>query len=310
MKPAQFEYAAPHSVDEAIEELRRSDGDAKILAGGQSLVPLLNMRLATPARLVDLNRVPELRYVAERDGGIAIGAMARQRTVERDQQVAARVPLLAEAIRWVGHPAIRNRGTVGGSIAHGDPAAELPAIAVCLDARITVRGPGGERTLAAEDLYLGYMATTLEPDEVLTEVWFPTAPPNTGQAWIEFARRHGDFALAGVGVSLTLFGESIREARLGLTGVGGTPVRARAAEGILAGGPLDDERLRAAVEAVRAAIEPDSDIHASAEYRVHLAGVLTERAVRLAHRRAQEASGTGPAALDIRRSLEEMGRHA
>jgi aerobic carbon-monoxide dehydrogenase medium subunit len=310
MKPARFEYAAPRSVEEAIEELRRSDGDAKILAGGQSLVPLLNMRLATPARLVDLNRVPELRYVVERDGGIAIGAMTRQRAVERDQRVAARVPLLAEAIRWVGHPAIRNRGTVGGSIAHGDPAAELSAVAVCLDARATIRGSRGERSLAAEELYLGYMVTTLEPDEVLTEVWFPAVSPNTGQAWIEFARRHGDYAIVGVGVSLTLHGDAVGEARLALTGVGGTPVRARAAEGLLAGGPLDGERLRAAAEAVRAAIEPDTDIHASAEYRRHLAGVLTERAVRLAHGRALEASGHGPAALDIRRSLEEMGRHA
>ena len=168
MKPAPFAYVAPRSLDEALDALSSADEDTKILAGGQSLIPLLNMRLASPKRLVDLGRVNELAYVAEHDGGYAIGAMTRQSTLERDDRVSRDVPLLAEAIRWVGHPQIRNRGTVGGSIAHGDPAAELPSVAVCLDARLTVRGPRGERTLAASDLYLGYLATTLAPDEILS----------------------------------------------------------------------------------------------------------------------------------------------
>ena len=181
MKPPPFAYVAPRSLDEALGALAGADDDTKILAGGQSLIPLLNMRLAAPARLVDLGHVTELAHVTERDGGYAIGAMTRQRTLERDDRVTRDVPLLAEAIRWVGHPQIRNRGTLGGSIAHGDPAAELPAVAVCLDARLTVRGPRGSRTLAARDLYLGYLATTLAPDEILTDVWFPkaTARPAT-----------------------------------------------------------------------------------------------------------------------------------
>jgi aerobic carbon-monoxide dehydrogenase medium subunit len=307
VKPPSFEYVAPRSVEEALDALRRSDGDAKILAGGQSLVPLLNFRLASPARLVDLNRIPELAYIRERDGGFAIGAMTRDRAVERDARINAAVPLLAEAIRWVGHPQIRNRGTLGGSIAHADPAAELPAVALCLDAEITVRGPGGSRRVSPSELYRGYLETSLEPDDILTEVWFPAVAPNTGQAWLEFARRHGDFALAGVGVSLTLEGDTIREARLALTGVGGTPVRPSAAEHALVGGSPDAERVEAAVHAVHEAIEPDADIHASAEYRRHLAGVLTERALTIAYERARAASGL---ALDPHLTLEQRGHLA
>lgn len=297
MKPAPFTYTAPRTLDEAIDDLRRADGEGKILAGGQSLVPVLNMRLASPAWLVDLNRVCELAYVRPEADGVAIGAMTRDSAVERDPTVAARVPLLAEAIGWVGHPQIRHRGTLGGSIAHADPAAELPAVALCLDARLTVRGPGGSRQVAPQDLYLGYLATSLAPDEVLAEVWFPYAPPRTGQAWLEFARRHGDFAIAGVGVSLTLDGgDTVAEARIALTGVGGAPVRPREAEAVLQGGPLDAERVREAVERTRSALDPADDVHATAAYRRHLAGVLLERALRTAHERARAVpAGSTPA---------------
>lgn len=317
MKPAPFEYLAARSLDEAVAAL--ADGEAKVLAGGQSLIPALNMRLAQPARLVDLNRVTELAYVRERDGGVAIGAMTRDSVVERDGTLARQVPLLVEAIRYVGHPQIRNRGTVGGSLAHADPAAELPAVAACLDARVTLLGPGGERTLPVADLYLGYLTTAIAPDELLVEVWLPTAPPSTGHAWIEFAQRHGDYALVGVGVAITVDeqGQRVREARVALTGVGPSPVRAREAERLLVGGPLEDERVRAAVEAVRSGIEPEGDVHAPAAYRRHLAGVLAERAVRLAYSRAHSAAIPGrshPAdddsALDVRRALEEVGRYA
>ncbi len=307
MKPAPFEYVAPASLDEAVEELRRSDGEGKLLAGGQSLIPLLNMRLATPARLVDLNRVEELAYVNERDGGVAIGALARARTVERDSLVARHVPLVREAVACVGHPQIRTRGTVVGSIAHGDPSAEMPAVALCLDARLRIRGPSGTREIGADALYLGYLATTLEPDEIIAEVWFPSVPTNTGHAWLEFARRHGDFAIVGAAVSLTLDGEAVRDARVALTGIGGAPVRASSAEAVLSGGPLDDARLAAAVDAVRSSIEPESDIHATAAYRRHLAGVLVERTARLAHGRARLSADQ---ALDVRRSLDMMGRNA
>ena len=306
MKPAPFDYVAPRSLDEAIEALRLAGGEAKLLAGGQSLIPLLNFRLATPTCLVDLNRVKELDYVAERHGGIAIGAMARDQAVERDPRIARTTPLLAEAVGWVGHPAIRSRGTVGGSLAHADPAAELPAVAVCLDARLTLAGPRGVRQVPAERFFSGYLSTVVEPDEVLTEVWLPSVRPGTGQAWLEFARRHGDFALVGVGVSLSIDGDIVRQARIALAGVGGTPFRAREAEILLIGG-TPAERASAAADAVRSAIDPEADIHASKAYRVHLAGVLTERAIRLAYQRALAA---GPTALDVRRAVEEMRRRA
>ncbi|MFN8635409.1 MAG: xanthine dehydrogenase family protein subunit M [Chloroflexota bacterium] len=293
MKPAPFAYVAPRSLDEALDVLAAGDESTKILAGGQSLIPLLNMRLASPARLVDLGHLTELAYVTERDGGYAVGAMTRQRAVERDASVRRDLPLLAEAIGWVGHPQIRNRGTFGGSIAHGDPAAELPAVAVCLDAQVTVRSRRGTRILSAADLYLGYLATSLAPDEIVTEVWLPKTPPGTGHAWLEFARRHGDYAIAGVGVTVTLADGAVSEARLVATGVGGTPVRARDAEALLAGAPLTadgqipPDQLRAAVEALRAATEPPDDVQATARYRRHLVGVLAERAVKLACERAR-----------------------
>ncbi len=290
MKPAPFQYVAPRTIDEAIEELTGSNGEAKLLAGGQSLVPLLNFRLARPTRLVDLNRVASLAYIAERDGGLAIGAMTRDRAVERDTRIAARAPLLAEAIRCVGHPAIRSRGTLGGSIAHADPAAELPAVALCLEARIIVRGPRGERRLSPSELYLGYLSTSLDADEIITEVWFPAAEPHSGQCWLEFSRRHGDFAIVGVADSLTLEGEAIRTASIAFAGVGGAPLRVEAAEAVLLGGRPDPDRLSASAEAARAAIQPDGDMHASADYRRHLAGVLLERAVRTAYQRARSFS--------------------
>src|SRR5581483_7492103 len=197
MKPPAFDYVAATSVEHALAELAAHGDAAKLLAGGQSLVPLLNLRLAAPARVVDLNRVSALAFVEARAGGVAIGAMTRQRTVERSALVAARVPLLADALPWVGHAAIRNRGTIGGSLAHADPAAELPAVALCLDARFTVRDARKARALAA-DFFTGYLTTALAPTELLTEVWFPDLPPHSGTAWSELARRHGDFALAGV----------------------------------------------------------------------------------------------------------------
>jgi aerobic carbon-monoxide dehydrogenase medium subunit len=306
MKPAPFDYVAPHSLDEAVTALARGGADAKVLAGGQSLIPLLNFRLARPSLLVDLNRVAELAYVQPRERGLAVGAMTRQVAVERGDGLAELQPLLVEAIGYVGHVAIRSRGTIGGSLAHADPAAELPAVAVCLDATLSVVGPGVRRTIAAEDFFVGYLTTLLEPDEILVEAYFPPLKPHTGQAWVEFARRHGDFALAGVAVSLSMDGEAVREARIVLTGVGGKPERAREAETLLIGGSVA-ERASAAANAARSTIDPDADIHATKEYRVHLAGVLTERAIRLAGERAVSKA---PAALDVKRALEALGRYA
>jgi carbon-monoxide dehydrogenase medium subunit len=289
MKPPAFDYVAVASTEEATAELARHGDAAKLLAGGQSLVPMLNLRLAAPGRLVDLNRVAALSSIEERDGGVAIGAMTRQRAVERSALVAARVPLLADALPWVGHTAIRNRGTIGGSLAHADPAGELPAVALCLDARFTVRRAGGERTIGARDFFKGYLTTALAPTELLTEIWFPSLPPGSGTAWIECARRHGDFALVGVAAAVTLDGGVVREARLALIGVDGVPVRATAAEALLVGAPLSAESMAAAADGVRRSIEPHGDIHATAAYRRHVAGVLTIRALTRAGERARQA---------------------
>jgi carbon-monoxide dehydrogenase medium subunit len=291
VKPPAFEYTAARSVEEALAELAEHGDAAKLLAGGQSLVPLLNMRLVAPARLIDLNRVGALAYIAERDGGVAIGAMTRQRAAERSPLVAARVPLLADALPWVGHFQIRNRGTIGGTLSHADPAAELPAVAVALDARLTVRGRAGERVLAAADFFRTHLTTALEPTELLIEVWLPPAPPGSGAAWVELARRHGDYALVGVGAVVTLAGERVAAARLALTGVGGAPVRAREAEALLAGQPLTRDRLADVAAAVRRAIDPGSDLHASADYRRRVAGVLAGRALLQAAARARGAAG-------------------
>jgi aerobic carbon-monoxide dehydrogenase medium subunit len=279
VKPPAFEYVVVASTEEAVAQLAAHGDDARILAGGQSLMPILNMRLATPGRLVDLNRVGTLSYIVERPGGVAIGAMTRQRTAERSELVATAVPLLAEALPWVGHSAIRNRGTIGGSLAHADPAAELPAVAVCLDARFTVRGEAGERTLAAREFFRGYLTTALAPTELLAEVWFPSALPGSGAAWIEFARRHGDYALVGVAAVVTLGGSTVRRASLAVTGVDGVPVRAVDAERLLIGAPLSAQSMAAAAESVRRTLEPHDDIHATAAYRRHLAGILTVRAL-------------------------------
>jgi aerobic carbon-monoxide dehydrogenase medium subunit len=289
VKPPAFEYVVVASTEEAVAQLAAHGDDARLLAGGQSLMPILNMRLATPGRLVDLNRVGALSYIVERRGGVAIGAMTRQRTAERSELVATAVPLLAEALPWVGHSAIRNRGTIGGSLAHADPAAELPAVAVCLDARFTVRGEGGERTLAAREFFRGYLTTALAPTELLAEVWFPSALPGSGAAWIEFARRHGDYALVGVAAVVTLGGSTVRRASLAVTGVDGVPVRAVDAERLLIGAPLSAQSMAAAAESVRRTLEPHDDIHATAAYRRHLAGILTVRALTRAGDRARLA---------------------
>lgn len=281
MKPASFQYHDPSTVDEAVALLREHGAEAKLLAGGQSLVPLLNMRLARPAVIVDLNRVPGLDYVREEDGWLAIGAMTRQRAVERSELVASRQPLLHAATRFIAHPQIRNRGTVGGSLAHADPAAEYPAVALALGAELRVAGPEGERTIAARDLFVTYLTTALEPEEIVTEVRVPALAARTGWSFQEVARRHGDFALAGVACTLTLAANGACDAaRIALFGVAPTPVRAAAAEGLVAGERPDAALFaRAGAAAGDALDEPLADIHASAEYRRHLARVLTRRAL-------------------------------
>ena len=291
MKPPPFDYFAPESVDEALALLQAHGEDAKVLAGGQSLVPMLNFRLIRPSCLVDLNRIEGLAYIqAEADGGLAIGAMARQRALEQSPLVRTRMPILADALRFVGHPSIRARGTIGGSLAHADPAAELPAVVTALGGRMLARGPGGERSIPAGDFFRSYLTTGLAFDEILVSVRLAPLPARTAWAFLEVSRRHGDFALVGVVALLTLGPDEVCErATLVFTGVGPVPWVAAGAARVLTGQRVDQATLDRAARAVNAEIRPDADIHASAAYRRRVAAVLTQRAVLQALDRAKRA---------------------
>jgi len=289
MKPPAFEYCAPTTVEEALAHLAEYGYDAKVLAGGQSLIPTMNFRLAQPAVLVDLNNISELFYIRPNDdGGVRIGAMTRQSQVERDPLVAERAPLVHETIPHIAHPQIRNRGTFGGNIAHNDPASELPAVATALNARFRLQGQAGERWVSADEFFLGLFYTALEPEEMLVEVDLPAMPPRSGWAFREMARRPGDYALVGVTAVVTLDGnDQCQAARLVFFGVGEGPVPAHRAAEVLAGESPTPEVIRAAAEtAANADIDPSSDVHASAEFRRHLAKVLARQVLEEAFGRA------------------------
>jgi CO/xanthine dehydrogenase FAD-binding subunit len=279
MKPPKFDYHAPKSVDDALALLERYGGDAKILAGGQSLMPLLNFRLSRPAALVDLNRIPSLAYIKEVDGRVSLGAMTRQRAIEFSPVVKDRLPLLREATRWVGHLPIRTRGTIGGSIAHADPSAEYPAVLTALEGEVVTRSPRGERVIKAADLFQTYLTTNLEADEIVVEVRLPAMPAGAGYALEEFARRHGDFAIIGIAAMVVRDGSRCKSARLATAGAGPVPLRLRAAEEILERDGLGESAIEAAARRASELVSPDSDIHASSDYRRHLTGVLTRRAL-------------------------------
>lgn len=287
MKPAPFEYFAPAIQAEALDLLAEFGERAKLLAGGQSLVPLLNFRLARPEIIIDLNRVQGLADLALEGGALRCGAMVRQRRAELDPLVQTHLPIMVEALGHVGHWQIRNRGTVGGSLAHADPSAELPALAVALEAEFELRSRSGVRQVPARDFFLTYLTTDLRPDELLAEIRWPLPPAPCGHAFLEISRRHGDFALVGVAALLALEERGrIRWARLGLTGVGPTPVRPTEAEAMLLGERPAPALFQAVGELVSAALEPESDLHASAEYRREVAAVLVRRALQIAAERA------------------------
>jgi carbon-monoxide dehydrogenase medium subunit len=279
VKPAKFDYYCPATVDEAIALLGQYEGEARVLAGGQSLVPMMNFRLATPAAIVDLNRIPGLSEVTVADGMVAIGALARQRQLEFAPLVAERLPLVTEALRWVGHLPTRTRGTIGGSIAHADPAAEIPMVLQALAGEVMARGPQSERLITASDLFLAPLTTALSADEILTEVRFPAMPPGASHAIEEFARRKGDFAIAAIAVMLVRDGEHCTTARLATAGVGPVSVRLHDAEAILEARGLGEEAIAAAAQRAAELVEPMADHNASADFRRHLTGVLTRRAV-------------------------------
>jgi CO/xanthine dehydrogenase FAD-binding subunit len=281
MKPAPFRYARPSTLGDAIALLAETPGEGKLLAGGQSLVPMLNMRLVRPAVLVDVNRLPELTGITPTPaGGLRIGALTRHAELAASPAVIERAPLLAEAARHVGHAAIRNQGTLGGSVAHADPAAELPAALVALDARVLVTGPRGAREVPADAFFRALLSTALEADEILTAVEFPAPAPGWG--FVEIARRPGDFALAGVAAMLRVAPGAparVETARLVGFGVGDRPLRLFGAERLLTGVALDAESATRAGAAAGPDCDPPSDVHGAADYRRHLATVLTERAL-------------------------------
>ncbi|HKA32661.1 MAG TPA: xanthine dehydrogenase family protein subunit M, partial [Candidatus Binatia bacterium] len=294
LKPAPFHLHRPTSVDKALGLLQSYRDEAKVLAGGQSLVPLMNFRLAQPRHLIDVNGVEGLDKIAIDDQILSLGAMVRQRDVERSPAIAERLPILIEAIAQVGHPAIRNRGTVGGSLVHADPAAELPLLAVALDASFHLRSARAGRSIAARDFYRGYLLTDIAPDELLVGVDFRLPPAVSGWCLSEIARRRGDFALVAAAVVLGLDRDGrIAFARLALGGVGPAPLRLEAAEAALLGERPGAELFQRAADIAAQAVDPPSDIHASSNYRRHIAGVLVRRGLGVAERRVATRRGPG-----------------
>ena len=279
MIPAQFDYVAPESVDDAVAALAEAGEDAKVLAGGQSLIPLLRLRLSYPAVLVDLRRLEELRGVREDGDSLVIGAMTRHSDVLDDPLVAQHAPLLSAATAHVADPAVRHRGTLGGAMAHADPAGDLAAVALALDAEIVAAGPGGRRTIPAADFFVDYLQTTLAPDEVLVEIRVPKLPGQWGVHYEKFNRVAQAWAIVGVATAVRRENGSIAEARVGLTNMGTTPVRAAGVEAALAGVPAEAGAVEAAAQRAPDGTAPTSDLNGQADYRRHLATVLTRRAV-------------------------------
>lgn len=290
MKPAPFEYHAPDSIDHALELLHEHADAAKILAGGQSLVPAMNFRVVQPALLIDLNRVKELEFVREDGSCLRIGAMTRERTLEFDARIAKRSPLLSEAAPNIAHPQIRNRGTIGGSLVNADPAAELPVLMLALDARLKARSVSGERWIEAKNFFVGMFTTALEPDEILVEIEAPFMPSHTGWSFVEVAPRAGDYALMGVAACVTLGENGIcQRAKLVYLNAGDGPMDAKEAAGSLEGHALNDALIAsAAITASEKEINPFGNVHTSVDFQRHLAKVLTQRALKKAIERAGE----------------------
>jgi len=287
MKPPRFHYCAPHMLDEALALLDQNREDTKVLAGGQSFVPLLNMRLASPTYIVDINHIDELHYIEQEDSYLAIGATVRQRQVERSVLVQKKHPLLVEVIKHIGHMQIRNRGTIVGSVAHADPSAELPALLTCLNGEVLVQSIHGERVIKAEKFFTGYLSTAIEPGEMLTEVRFPLITPEAGWAFLEFARRAGDYALVGAAaVLIPAADDHCMSAHIAYLGIAGAPIRGYDVEAAIVGTALDDAAIDAAAEASSMLVSDDmGDVHATVEYRRVLTGELTKRVLRNAWER-------------------------
>ncbi|HEY8768627.1 MAG TPA: xanthine dehydrogenase family protein subunit M [Dehalococcoidia bacterium] len=283
MIATEFEYLAPSSLDEALSLLTKHGDEAKLLAGGHSLIPIMKLRLAQPKFLIDIGRVSGLADIREDSGAISVGSLATHHAVETSELLKSKLPLLPETAAAVGDVQVRNRGTIGGSLVHADPASDLPATALALGAELRVAGPRGQRSIKAEDFFVGLLTTAIAPDEILTEVRFPLLPAKTGAAYVKVRNKASHYAIVGVAAVLTLGGDGrCQQARIGLTGVTHKPQRASAAESALAGQALDDGVIAEAAGLAADGIKALSDIHASAEFRLHLAKVMTGRALKLA----------------------------
>ena len=289
MKPPAFKYVPVRTVDDAVKQLSIHGEDAKILAGGQSLTPMLNFRLLHPGVLIDINPVKELDFLKEQNGGLSIGALTRHRTIENSKLVREKYPLLAVAAEEVGHLAIRTRGTFGGSLAHADPAAEFPMIAMLVDAEMKVRSAAGAKTIKAKDFFVSYLASAVGEGQLLTEITLPALPAKSGWGFHELCRRPGDFAIAAVAAIVKIDGGKCAEARISMAGVGPTPLRAPAAEAFAKGKALDEATLKEIGKKASEASDPSNDVHASADFRRHVVEVLTQRALKSAMERAAKA---------------------
>ncbi|HET7026226.1 MAG TPA: xanthine dehydrogenase family protein subunit M [Candidatus Limnocylindrales bacterium] len=291
MYPSAFEYLAVRSFDEAIEALGRFGAGAKVLAGGASLIPLMKLRLAEPSHLVDINRIPDASYVRDADGGLVLGPLLREADLEASPLVRERFPILLDTTRVIADPIVRNMGTVVGNLAHGDPANDHPAAMLALGAELILAGPTGRRSVAVDDFFVGLFETALAADEVVVELRIPAPSRRSGGAYVKFERQVGDFGMAGAAVVVSLDEAScVAEARIALTNAGPTPIRATAAEALLAGRSVDDDLVRATGEAARQDIEPWADLRGGSEFKRRLAGVAVERALRTAVARARGGS--------------------
>jgi carbon-monoxide dehydrogenase medium subunit len=289
MIPAAFDYHAPRSLDEAIALLTKNIGNAKLLAGGQSLIPAMRFRLATPEVLIDISRINQLDYVREQDGYLAIGAMTRETTLEESPLIAERYPLLLDTAKVIADPLVRQRATIGGNLAHADPANDHPATMLAYAAQIVARGPKGERVIGIDDFFTGLFECSLAPGEILTEIRIPTPPPDSSGAYIKIERKVGDYATTAVAVQLQATGDMCKAIRIGLTNVNPVPMRALDAEASLAGQPLTEAKLDAAGRLAAAACDPSSDLRGSSEYKRDVTRVVVKRAILLAHSRLKGA---------------------
>jgi CO/xanthine dehydrogenase FAD-binding subunit len=284
MKPSAFNYFNPPSVQEAVDLLDRYGDEAKIIAGGQSLVPMMNFRLARPEILIDINGIKELEYIKTEGDELIIGALTRERDIEQSSLIREKWPLLAKAVSFIGHSAIRNRGTIGGSLVHADPSAEIPTSLCALNGTLKAVGPAGEKTLKPEEFFMTYLTTFLEPADLLVEVRIPALPEKTGWSFMEMSRRAGDFAIVAVAILVAIDNaRRCREARISMGGVAPTPLRAEAAEALLTGQKITEKLVAEAARQAAEATDTESDYHASAEYRKEMARVFVHRGLREAY---------------------------